>query len=66
MRYSVPIGAASGPFSVQAELYYQPIGYRWAHNLEPYNAMEPQRFVRYYNSMSETTATVLARAEGER
>jgi hypothetical protein len=66
VRYSVPIGATSGPFSVQAELYYQPIGYRWAHNLEPYDAMEPQRFVRYYNSMSETTATVLARAEVER
>lgn len=66
VRYSVPIGAASGPLSVQAELYYQPIGFRWAHNLDPYDAMEPQRFVRYYNSMSETTATVLARAEVER
>jgi hypothetical protein len=63
VRYSALIGEAQGPFYVEAELWYQPIGFRWAHNLAPYNAMEPQRFVRYYESMSKTTAIVLARAE---
>ena len=63
VRYSVPIGNSQGPFRVLAELWYQPIGFRWAHNLTPYNAMEPQRFVRYYESMSKTTAIVLAKAE---
>jgi hypothetical protein len=64
VRYSVPIGTAEGPFHVEAELYYQPIGFRWAHNIEPYqNAPEPHRFVTYYDSMSSSTATVLARAE---
>ena len=64
--YSVPIGELRGPFRVQAELWYQPIGFRWAHNLVPYNAMEPQRFVRYYESMSKTSAMVLAKAVGTR
>src|SRR5207247_130884 len=30
VRYAVPIGQAEGPFEVEAELLYQPIGYRWA------------------------------------
>src|SRR5439155_13550850 len=29
VRYSVPIGNAEGPFEVEAELLYQPIGFRW-------------------------------------
>lgn len=66
VRYSVPTGSAQGPFRVEAELWYQSIGYRWAHNLEPYNAAEPQRFVGYYQSMSKETSTVLARAEATR
>jgi hypothetical protein len=61
--YSVDLGDAEGPYRVKAELWYQPIGYRWAHNLHPYNAPEPQRFVNYYESMSARNATVLAQAE---
>jgi hypothetical protein len=63
VRYSVSTGNAAGPFHVQAELWYQPIGFRWAHNLAPYTAEEPQRFVGYYESMSSSTAVVLATAE---
>src|SRR5205814_7941796 len=63
VRYSVDLGSAEGPFHVEAELWYQPIGFRWAHNLEPYDAAEPRRFVSYYESMSSTNATVLARAD---
>ncbi|MCU1311649.1 MAG: hypothetical protein JWO20_2774 [Candidatus Angelobacter sp.] len=65
VRYSVPTVAA-GPFHIEAELWYQPIGFRWAHNLGPYNAAEPQRFVGYYKSMSSATAVVLAKAEATR
>jgi len=63
VRYSVALGNAQGPFHIEAELWYQPIGFRWAHNLELYNAAEPQRFVGYYKAMSASTAVVLARAE---
>jgi hypothetical protein len=63
VQYSVSTGNASGPFRVQAELWYQPIGFRWAHNLSRYDAPEPQRFVGYYDSMASATAVLLARAE---
>jgi hypothetical protein len=63
VRYTVPIGTADGPFHLEVELWYQPIGFRWAHNLELYDSAETRRFVGYYDSMSSATATVLARAE---
>ena len=63
IRYSVSIGDAPAPFHIEAELWYQPIGFRWAHNLASYREAEPQRFVTYYDSMSSATAVVLARAE---
>ena len=65
VRYSVDVSGAEGPFSVQAELWYQPISYRWAHNLEEQDADEIDRFVRYYESMSDASGTVLARAGAE-
>jgi hypothetical protein len=63
LRYSVSLGSAQGPFGVKVELWYQPIGFRWAHNLVPYDAMETRRFVGYYDSIPSATAEVLAHAE---
>jgi hypothetical protein len=63
IRYVVDTHGATGPFHVKAELWYQPVGYRWAHNLAPYNASEPQRFVHYYEAQSARSAMVLATAE---
>jgi hypothetical protein len=63
VRYVARTGNAQGPFRVEAELWYQPIGFRWAHNLEPYTAAEPQRLVAYYKAASRHSAVVLARAE---
>jgi hypothetical protein len=62
VRYSVPLGDAQGPFHIDAELWYQPIGFRWAHNLIPYQAEETRRLIGYYESMSSQTAIVLAKA----
>ena len=63
VRYSAPLGTAIGPFTVEAELWYQPIGYRWANNLKPYDsAAEPKQFNTYFDSMKASTAIVLARA----
>ena len=61
-RYEIP--ASAGPFHVSAELQYQPIGFRWAHNLAPYKADEPQRFTRYFDQAAAQSALVLAHAEG--
>jgi hypothetical protein len=62
VRYTVAV-PDGGPYSVRVELLYQPIGYRWAHNLEGYDAPEPKRFVSYYRSMSSASSTVIATAE---
>jgi hypothetical protein len=62
VRYSVDVGPAQGPFRVEAELCYQPVSYRWAMNLKPYDAFEPKRFVAYYEEMSSATMVVMARA----
>lgn len=63
VRYSVPIGNAEGPFEVEAELLYQPIGFRWAANLKNYGtSAEPRRFNGYYDSMTESTTVRLAHA----
>jgi hypothetical protein len=63
VRYVVPIGAAQGPFRVEVELLYQPIGFRWAQNLKPYvAAAEPRRFTGYYEAMAPGATAALARA----
>lgn len=63
VRYSVAVPANAGPFAVEAELLYQPIGFRWANNLRDYNqADEPRRFTKYYDSMAAASATSLAHA----
>ena len=62
IRYSMPVGSAQGPFQVEAELWFQPISYRWASNLKPYTATEPQRFTGYYETMSSGSGVMLTRA----
>jgi cytochrome c551/c552 len=59
VRYSIPV-TGPGPFEVEAELLYQPIGYRWANNLKRYDTMETARFNRYYDAMSTGSAVRLA------
>jgi hypothetical protein len=60
-RYSVDVTRATGPFRIVAELWYQPIGFRWAQNLRLQPAPETNRFVAYFESMSDASGTVLAR-----
>jgi len=61
VRYAV--GAPGpGPFTVDVELRYQPIGYRWAHNLEGYDAAEPKRFVEYYKALATESSVVITRS----
>lgn len=51
---------AGGTFTVETELRYQSIAYRWAHNLERYKAPEPERFVKYYSETSVGSSVVVA------
>ena len=59
-RFSVAVADRRGPFRVDAELWYQPIGFRWAQNLRLRPAPETNRFVTYYESMANVSATMLA------
>jgi hypothetical protein len=64
VRYRVDLGgdAPSARLDVEAVLYYQPIAYRWAHNLAEYDSPETRRFVAMYVEQAGRSATVLARA----
>ena len=62
--YRVPVDPAAGPFTVEAALWFQPIGYRWARELVPYEAVETRRFVAYYEEAAASSAVVLARDSG--
>lgn len=62
VQYAIDTAGARGPLTIEAELLYQPIGFRWADNLRAYKAVETNRFVSYYDAMSSGTAAPLARA----
>jgi hypothetical protein len=61
VRYRVPVSAA-GAYRVDVELRYQPIAYRWAQNLERYDAAEPARFLKYYQRDAADSSVVVATA----
>ncbi len=62
VRLAIRVPPDAGPFQITAQLYYQPIAFRWAANLRGYQAFETQRFVRYFEQMAQASAAVLARA----
>jgi hypothetical protein len=66
VRYSIATGGAEGPLRIDAELWFQPISFRWADNLRQYNSAETRRFTTYYDSMAASSAVVLARASAVR
>jgi hypothetical protein len=58
VRYRIPVTEAA---TVDVELLYQTISYRWAQNLAGYDAPEPLRFVGYYNDLATFASVVVAR-----
>jgi hypothetical protein len=60
--YDVTLPEGSGQVRVDVELLYESIGFRWAHNLEPYQAHEPQRFLGYYTEQAASLSKLLAQA----
>jgi hypothetical protein len=61
VQYLVDLAGSTGPFRIEAQLWFQPIAYRWAENLREYDAPETRRFNVYYESMAAESAVVLAR-----
>lgn len=64
VRYAVAVSSA-GPFIIDVELVYQSIGFRWAHNLEPYDAPEPKAFLDFYDATVDKASVVLAAGRSE-
>jgi hypothetical protein len=61
VRYRVPVGDGAG-LRVEAVLYYESIGFRWARNLAAYDADETRRFGDYYAEAAAGAAIPLAKA----
>lgn len=58
IRYRIAV-AGRRIATINAELLYQPIAYRWAHNLESYRRFpEPARFVELFSSLSSPISLV--------
>jgi hypothetical protein len=67
VTYDVVVaGAAPGALGIEVELRYQPIAFRWAHNLASYDAAETRRFVAFYEQMASESSVVLAKATASR
>jgi hypothetical protein len=63
VTYSMPVPAGRGPWTVQAQLMFQPIAFRWAKNLQRHaGAAEVQRFSAQYSSMAHVSSLVLSEA----
>lgn len=63
VTYDVAIPNSHGPLTISVELLYESISYRWAHNLEGYQAPEPQRFLAYYRQHAASAPKLVARAQ---
>ena len=59
VRYQVQVADAA---TVEVELRYQPIAYRWVQNLRGYEAREPRAFITYFESMASVSSTPVTRA----
>jgi len=60
VRYFVSVREAKKPLRIHVELWYQPIGFRWAHNLAQEDAVEIERFVSYFKDLADSSGIILA------
>jgi hypothetical protein len=60
VAYSIATNA-KGPLTIEAELLFQSIGYRWAQNLRTYDAFEPKRFLGYWDQHANKSAMLIAK-----
>lgn len=58
VSYQVELGDASGPFTVEAELLYQSISYRWAMDLREYDTEQIQLFSQYYDATPNSSVRI--------
>jgi hypothetical protein len=63
ITYRVELGEAALPLAVNVELLYQPIGFRWAHNLGEVEAAETARWVGYYEQLAHASSATIDQLE---
>ena len=61
VRYVLSLPGSQGALTIDAELRFQTIAYRWAKNLGTYDTAETKRFVSYYDAMASGSSVVVAR-----
>ena len=62
VRYAIDVSKGQGTVTLEAELRFQAISFRWARNLGTYAAPETKRFTSYYDSMAQGSSLAIARA----
>jgi hypothetical protein len=62
VRYAIDVSKGQGPITLEAELRFQSISFRWARNLATYAAAETKRFAVYYDSMAQASSFTVALA----
>ena len=62
VTYRIDTGDAKGPFTIDVELLYQSIGYRWARNISTYDTEQAQLFSGYYNTLPNLPIIVAAQS----
>ncbi len=62
VTYRIDTGYAEGPFTVEAELLYQSISFRWAQNVSAYDTEQAQTFSAYYNTLPNLPVLVAAQS----
>jgi hypothetical protein len=61
VRYAVDVSKGQGPITVDVELRFQTISFRWARNLATYASAETKRFASYYDSMAQGSSVAIVR-----
>lgn len=60
LTYRVDTGNTSGPFTIEAELLYHSISYRWAIDLSAYDTGPAQTFSDYYRTLPNLPIVIAA------
>jgi hypothetical protein len=61
VRYAIDVAKAQGPVTIEVEIRFQTISFRWARNLAAYDAVETKRFASYYDAMAQGSSIALSR-----
>jgi hypothetical protein len=54
IHYVIDVSQHIGPFTINFQLLYQSIAFRWAENLRPYNTMYSDSFFQMYDQADKT------------